>query len=307
MITTNLTGNLGNHMWQYAVCRAVAEDKGYEWGINPTPSHDYHKGMNQMYFMDVNFGKPVSGIINQYHEPWKIYNGNNDSVNITMFNKSLYDIDDNTIMLGDKGAAGGIYQSEDYILHKRAEILKWFKIKDEYKKQYDSKLTEAGFTLDENLCVINFRGGEYKLPRLMRDVMARKKYWADAINHMKERNPNMKFLLISDDPIFAKTYMPFDIPAMHIDIGFDFYVVNQAKWLILSNSSFGWWCGWLNTTANLMIAPKYWARHNISDGYWGTGDMYTTTFTYLDREGNLCDYETCKKEALEYYKNKNII
>ena len=51
MITTNLTGNLGNHMWQYASCRAIAEKLGYEWGINSTPSHDYYKGMNQMYFI----------------------------------------------------------------------------------------------------------------------------------------------------------------------------------------------------------------------------------------------------------------
>jgi hypothetical protein len=44
MITTNLTGNLGNHMWQYAVCRTIAEKKGYEWGINSTTSHDYFGG-----------------------------------------------------------------------------------------------------------------------------------------------------------------------------------------------------------------------------------------------------------------------
>ena len=25
MITTNLTGNIGNHMWQYDVCRTIAE------------------------------------------------------------------------------------------------------------------------------------------------------------------------------------------------------------------------------------------------------------------------------------------
>ena len=42
MITTNLTGNLGNHMWQYAVCRAVAEKLGYEWGINPSQSQEYN-------------------------------------------------------------------------------------------------------------------------------------------------------------------------------------------------------------------------------------------------------------------------
>ena len=29
MITTNLTGNFGNHMWQYSVCRSVAEKLGF--------------------------------------------------------------------------------------------------------------------------------------------------------------------------------------------------------------------------------------------------------------------------------------
>ena len=62
MLTTNLTGNLGNHMWQYAVCRTVAEKLGYEWGINPIPSNDYFNGSNQMAFMDVDFGKEVGGI-----------------------------------------------------------------------------------------------------------------------------------------------------------------------------------------------------------------------------------------------------
>jgi hypothetical protein len=42
MITTNLTGNLGNHMWQYTVCRTVAQKLEYQWGINPSPTHDYH-------------------------------------------------------------------------------------------------------------------------------------------------------------------------------------------------------------------------------------------------------------------------
>ena len=60
MITTNLTGNLGNHMWQYAVCRSVAEKLGYDWGINSTPSHDYHNGANQMYFLDVDKNRDLA-------------------------------------------------------------------------------------------------------------------------------------------------------------------------------------------------------------------------------------------------------
>jgi hypothetical protein len=303
MITTNLTGNLGNHMWQYAVCRTIAEKLGYEWGINPTPSHDYHNGKNQMYFMNVDFGKAVEDIKHEYHEPWKHYN-HVDNTNITMLNKSLYDIKDNTILLGDNGAFGGIFQSEDYILDRKEDVLKWFEIKNEHKEECDKKLKEMGYTLDENLCVINFRGGEY---RGLKNVILRREYWRDAINHMKEINPDIKFLIVTDDIPCAKSYMPFDIPAVHQDIGFDFYIVNQAKWLIISNSTFSWWCAWLNTGVNKVIAPKYWARHNVSDGYWSVGDSYTTGFDYLDREGNLCDYETCKKEALDYYKSKNLI
>ena len=85
------------------------------------------------------------------------------------------------------------------------------------------------------------------------------------------------------------------------------YVVNQAKWLIVSNSTFGWWAAWLNSTANKILAPKYFGAHNTSDGYWCVGENYTRSFHYVDRDGNISDYETCKNEAIEFYKSKNII
>lgn len=303
MITTNLTGNLGNHMWQYAVCRTIAEKKGYEWGINPNPTHDYFNGQSQMTFMNVDFGSPVSGIINTFHELWlKIYHV--DEVNVTMLDKRLYDIEDNTIMIGHNGAYGGLFQSEDYIIDRKSDIEKWFEIKDEYSKKYDSILKEMGIELNDNLCIINFRGGEY---RGIPNVLLRKEYWRDAINHMLELNKDMQFVAITDDVELCKEFMPFEIRIIHVDVGFDFYVVNQAKWLIISNSSFGWWAAWLNKTAKKIIAPKYWARHNVSVGYWATGDVYSRFFTYMDREGNLFDYETCVKEANEFYKSIKLI
>ena len=303
MITTNLTGNLGNHMWQYAVCRTIAEKLGYEWGINPTTSHDYFGGQSQMTFMNVDFGKEVEGITNEFHETWKTIR-HVDEVNITMLNESLYSIGDNTIMLGHNGAKGGIYQSEDYLIDRKEDVKKWFEIKEESKIRYDKILEDFNFKLDENLCVINFRGGEY---RTIPNVLLRREYWSDAINNMLSINPNMKFLLITDDVPCALSYIPFEIQAIHVDVGFDFYVVNQAKYLIISNSTFGWWAAWLNQRADKIIAPKYWARHNVSDGYWATGDAYTRGFTYMDREGQLFDFDTCKQQAEEYYKLRNII
>jgi len=303
MITTNLTGNFGNHMWQYAVCRTVAEKLGYEWGINSSPSYDYHNGMNQMYFMDVDFGKNVSGDFKDFHEKWISYK-HVDEVNIAFLDPKVYEIEDNTRLIGHNGAFGGIYQSEDYLFDRKKDIYDWFTIKKDYEEQYQAKIKKMGVIIDENLCVINFRGGEY---RGLTNVILRREYWSDSINLMLSINPRMNFLVVTDDIETSKIYMPFDIPTLHDEIGFDFYIVNQAKWLIISNSTFGWWAAWLNKKAKKIIAPKYWARHNVSDGYWATGDSYTRGFSYLDREGLESDYDTCKTEALAYYRSKQIL
>lgn len=303
MITTNLTGNLGNHMWQLAVSKSIAKKLGYEWGINPIPSYDYFNGKSQMYFMDVDYGLPVKEIVNEYHEKSiKIFH--KDEVDITIIDKNIFNIKDNTIILGHKAAKGANLQDENYFSAIEVEVKNWFKTKPEYSEQYENKLKKLGITLDENLCVINFRGGEY---RNIPNVLLRKEYWRDSINYMLSNNKDMKFLLITDDVECANQFMPFQIPALHIDVGFDFYVVNQAKWLIISNSTFGWWAAWLNSNVNKIVAPKYWARHNVSNGYWSVGHSYTKGFYYMDREGNLNDYETCREQAEQFYKEHNLI
>jgi len=308
MITANLTGNLGNHMWNYVIARIVAEKLGYEWGVPPYPIYDYHNGDNQMYFMNVDFGKPVKiigkdkdglnkfeGQIHTYRDKHKghIYNG--DSCIINMYDPDVFNIEDNTMI-------HVMSQSEDYLIDRRSDVISWFLIKDEHEKEYQKKMIEMGISLDDNTCVINFRGGEYKsVPNLIPN----QSYWKNCINYMKGINPNMKFIIFSDDPQCAGQFIP-GIPCYHIDIGFDFYMVNKAKYLIIANSSFSWWASWLNQNAKLILAPKYFGRHNVSNGYWSQGDSYTSQFTYMGRDGVVSDYNTCKKEALEFYKINNL-
>ena len=300
MITTNLTGNFGNHMSQYVTTRCVAEKLGYDWGINPIPSHDYYNGKSQFEFMNINYGNQhIINIEHEYHEPLQTFN----NVNICSFDNNIYNIKDNTILLGHNGAKGGVYQSEKYFGNRRDDIIKWTEIKLEYINEYNNTLKELGVTLDDNTCIINFRGGEYKN---VNNLICRKEYWRDSINYMLSINPNMIFLVISDDPDCAKHFMPFNIQCIHVNIGFDYFCVNQSKYVILSNSSFGLWCGYLNNNAKLIIAPKYWSQHNTSNGYWGVGDQYYTRFHYMNREGQLETYESVKQQAEEFYKQNNI-
>ena len=309
MITANMTCNLGNHMWNYVICRIVAEKLGYDWGVHKIPSHDYYRGQNQMYFMNVDFGKEVKpigknssgltqfeSIPNEYYDELRVHVYNNDSCCINMYDPKVFEVEDGT-MIHIKS------QSEDYLIDRRKEVISWFTLNSNFAQVYKQKLKELRIILDENLCVINFRGGEYTS---VHNLIPNKKYWVDCMNHMRDINPNIKFIIISDDPNTASYFIP-GVPCYHIEIGFDFYVVNKAKYLILANSSFSWWAAWLNTTANLILAPKYWGRFNVSNGYWSLGDLYSRFFKYVDREGNISDYQTCKSEALNFYKENNLI
>jgi hypothetical protein len=213
-----------------------------------------------------------------------------------MFDPEVFKVEDNTMI-------HLISQSEDYLIGRRNDIIDWFSINEKWEQVYKNKLTELNINLDENTCIINFRGGEY---RSIPNLIARREYWSDSIKYMKSINQNMRFIIITDDEQCAKYFIG-DYTCIHIDIGFDFYCINKSKYTILSNSSFGYWASWLNTDHRLIIAPKFWSQHNVSDGYWGLGDQYVRHFMYMDREGNLSNFETCKVEALDYYKKNNLI
>ena len=64
-------------------------------------------------------------------------------------------------------------------------------------------------------------------------------------------------------------------------------MINSAKYLILSNSSFAFFPAWLGK-AEIVIAPKYWARYNKE--YWSMEQNKVKGWKYLDKKGNLNEY-----------------
>ena len=49
MITVTMHGRLGNHLWQYAVCRTIAEKKGYEYTWTSISKDCYLNNNNVFY------------------------------------------------------------------------------------------------------------------------------------------------------------------------------------------------------------------------------------------------------------------
>lgn len=285
---------LGNQLACYITTRVIAKDRGYDFGIMHP---ERFKGAD---FFDLDFGREVvggsgpeggppqklpKGITNYYAEKKIIHPIS--GADIRLYDKNLINIPDNTKI-------DGLMQDEQYIIHRKDEIRKWLKVKQEYEC-YDYA--------DDNTCIINFRGGEYARHK---DFFLDKNYWENAVSHMLKINSNFRFIVITDDVFTAKKFFP-NFGVFHFSIAKDYVIIKNAKYLILSNSSFAWFPAWLNKNLKFCIAPKYWARHNISDGYWSCGYNITSGWYYLDRDGELSDYDSCLKELSAYIaNNKNI-
>jgi hypothetical protein len=292
MIITELYNGqgLGNQLWCYVTTRCIAKNHGYQFGIQ---SPDKFKGAN---FLHLDFGEHVigghgpeggpptqlpAGIVHYYQEQAAYHPLS--KADIRLHDPLLMGIPDNTKIDGNM-------QDEHYIAAYKEDIRQWLTI----DPSYDCR----DFSHD-NICIVNFRGGEYARHS---DVFLPKRYWDDAMKNMQKINPQFKFVVITDDPTTAKRFFP-DLEVYHFSIGKDYAIIHRAHYLILSNSSFAWFPAWLSKDLRYCIAPKYWARHAVSDGYWSLGYNITSGWWYQDREGVLFDHDTCVREFDAYKEN----
>ncbi len=283
MIVTELYKGqgLGNQLCAYVMTRVIALDKGYVFGIMHP---ERFKGAS---FITLDFGHPVVGGKSAYEGavpsllPHGITNYYCEARANLADGTDIRSYDKNIALIKDNTKIDGVFQGENYFKHRKNEIRQWIKV--------ETRPT------DPNLCIINFRGGEYAG---VQKLFLAQTYWDNAIANMRSVNPTMEFQVVTDDVKTAKKFFPhFKISHNLKD---DYIAIQSATYLILSNSSFAFFPAWLNERAKLIIAPKYWARHNVSDGYWSCGYNIVQGWMYQDRNGNLNNYEACIRDLASY-------
>lgn len=252
---------LGNQLHRYIGTRVLALDKGCDFGMI---APELFKGKE---FMNLDMGVKNEAIWDIQQGTGKVFTWSG-SWNKTSqppmktwneWNKNIYDpdfnfVEDNTIIDGE-------FQDERYFISHLPEIREWLKVEP--------------LTIPDDVCVINFRGGEYQgVPELFLP----QSYWQEAIDTMKKLVPYpLRFEVHTDDPTLAARIF-YSLPIYH-DIGLNWRSIRHAKYLILSNSSFAILPSLVNEKAEVIIAPHYWNRYNVKR--WDYPQNYYRQFWYI--------------------------
>lgn len=265
---------LGDQLFSYIATRVRAADLGVDFGF---VGREFFKGKE---FMQLDWGKPATtldysdGIF--VENPWHIEEPAGkiivQSINKPFVcNKPYFDpdfdfIEDGTIIDG--------YGAQDtrYFGHRLDEIREWLKIREAVK----------GMEGNDNTCIINFRGGEFKA---VPELYLGSDYWDEAIRAFVTLHPNraFRFEVHTDDPEAAvEVFDPIlgeDRYFVYRNIEINWRAIRYAKHLIISNSAFAIIPALLNENVKEVIAPKYWNRRNI--GRWDWPMNYYKKFTYV--------------------------
>lgn len=255
MISVYLNGRLGNQLFQYSLCRLISYKNGYKYHIPRIGEPSTEKQHISNYFENLDLGIELeNNIQNIYREDHTVQE----------YNPNLFKIKDNTKLWG-------FFQSSKYFEDDVDLIRSWFSIK---------KTDYCDFIINkypkEEYCYIHLRGTDYKNHS---HWCLNKDYYENSMKYVKDLYPNLSFLIVTDDLNMCSEFFP-NVPAVSNDMLTDFYVLTNAKYLIISNSSFSWWAAWLKDK-DLIMSPNNWLNYNKPELGFYPKDIKTKNFTYI--------------------------
>lgn len=150
-----------------------------------------------------------------------------------------YDVPDNVIV-------EGYFGSYRYWEHCQNLIRYFFQLKkDIYKPLRDS-------------IIIQYRDYGKDFPEFMH--LNWENYYEKALNLL----PDKRIYVVTDNPVAAKKDIKLDCEFLSISPIIDFYLICNADYLIMANSTFSWWGAFLSDAET--VAPVHWFDPNGAFG-----------------------------------------
>jgi hypothetical protein len=271
MVVCNLTGGIGNQLFQYAMAKSVAlrgktelffDIRSFQWDELRTfkldqLGLDYKIVSNEMVeFLKSN---PLS-----YYQRFKKQLGISEPYYKHSYIKELsFQFDDNFKKFRSKNVyLEGYWQSEKYFESIRLHILTEIQFG---LSSYISGKYLANILQEKESVSIHVRRGDYahNPETASYHGLMNFDYYKKAIDLIKTKLNQAYFFVFSDDKAYVKElFGDFNnlviVEECERDID-DLCLMSKCKHQIIANSSFSWWGAWLNQNQNkIVISPNQW-------------------------------------------------
>lgn len=277
IIIGNLSGGLGNQMFQYAAYRSMSLNSsrslllaidsfqnyslynGYElnsvFGINETILAQNVK--NYLGFYSPMFIRKLIARAHNWVQPNWFVCDNNFTSKLKIFNSSDYIY------------AHGYWQSELFFKDHASLISNIFTFNPSIQFPHISTLR---MIQDSNSVSVHIRRGDYILSSKTNKYhgLCSLEYYLKAFDLMREKVGDVTYFIFTDDTIWAKSQIqPLLKNSLVIEGNtgkksyIDMQLMSECKHNIIANSSFSWWGAWLNKNPlKVVIAPTKWFASN---------------------------------------------
>jgi hypothetical protein len=258
MIIVELTGGLGNQMFQYAFGRSLSlmlnrqlliDDHAFSLAGNPDRTYNLDIFNLDIEFINMEQFNPGETV----HHVFEIHENTYDKGLLEALKKLPSDVPVKLM---------GYWQSYRYFDEIKAVIKADF--------QYLYPLQERWLTLGNQIketesVMVHVRRGDYLLaPDFHRTVS--EFYLERAINIARNQYSNAVFYIFSDDIGWCKANITAAEDVVFVEDHFQdqhneyvLQLMSLCKHFIIANSSFSWWAAYLGSAENsLIVAPKEW-------------------------------------------------
>ncbi len=274
IIGVELQGGLGNQLFQYAVGRALAIKHDSNLTLN---LHILKKDSKRKLGLDA-FPIIASTVdTSEFQIPGRLERlcarmGVRTGVLKTYpLEKSRFDEDDSKgcwderiLSVRPPAILHGYFQSERYFKNistdLRKELIPINKPSETFH-QVAYKIHMAG----QASTSIHVRRGDYASDphTLAFHGLLGNEYYGPALSHLRDKVPDAKLFVFTDDPIAAAELFPPNMGVTYIsgqglsDVD-ELMLMSKCRHHIIANSSYSWWGAWLGSNDGLTIAPRRW-------------------------------------------------
>jgi hypothetical protein len=269
MIIVNLTGGLGNQLFQYSFARYLARINNCDLKLDVSSyeNYEWHNYSLSPFNIDEIFATPEEcdyykgtglTIINKIYR--KLFKLNYFLVEDSFQFNPKYKLWSSPVYIS------GYWQSEKYFKELESELRNQFRILIPASKKNQEFIDQMQL---ENSVSLHIRRGNYVDVSHVNEVhgTCSMNYYKSAVAIIASKVTNPKFYVFSDDIEWAKDNLVLNFETIFVDINDsktdyeDLRLMSTCKHNITANSTFSWWGAWLNSSKNkIVVSPKIWFK-----------------------------------------------